>query len=58
MQLLLGLALTALPFACFCCLAVYTSIVGKETVVAVAVLCVWPIIIEATKSLNKGKASG
>jgi hypothetical protein len=24
--------------------------------VTVAVLCVWPIIIEATKSLNKGKA--
>jgi hypothetical protein len=24
-------------------------------VVTVALLCVWPIIIEATKSLNKGK---
>jgi hypothetical protein len=33
---------------------VYTSSVGKETCVTVAVLSVWPIIIEATKSLNKG----
>jgi hypothetical protein len=35
--------------------AVFTSSVGPETVVTVALLCVWPIIIEATKSLNKGK---
>jgi hypothetical protein len=28
--------------------------VGKETCVTVALLSVWPIIIEATKSLNKG----
>lgn len=33
---------------------IFTSSVGKESAVAVAVLCVWPIIIEATKSLNKG----
>jgi len=33
---------------------IYTSSVGKETCVTVAVLSVWPIIIEATKSLNKG----
>lgn len=32
--------------------AVYTSVVGKETCVTVALLAVWPIIIEATKSLN------
>jgi hypothetical protein len=35
---------------------VFTSSVGPETTVTVALLCVWPIIIEATKSLNKGKA--
>lgn len=35
--------------------AVYTSVVGKETCVTVAVLSVWPIIIEATKTLNKGR---
>jgi hypothetical protein len=29
--------------------------VGKETTVAVALLCVYPIIVEATKSLNKGQ---
>lgn len=34
---------------------VYTSSVGKETCVTVALLSVWPIIIEATKSLNKGQ---
>jgi hypothetical protein len=34
---------------------IFTSSVGKETTVAVALLCVWPIIIEATKSLNKGQ---
>eukprot|EP00195_Chlamydomonas_chlamydogama_P010221 CAMPEP_0202889590 /NCGR_PEP_ID=MMETSP1392-20130828/165_1 /ASSEMBLY_ACC=CAM_ASM_000868 /TAXON_ID=225041 /ORGANISM="Chlamydomonas chlamydogama, Strain SAG 11-48b" /LENGTH=251 /DNA_ID=CAMNT_0049572951 /DNA_START=69 /DNA_END=824 /DNA_ORIENTATION=- len=33
---------------------IFTSSVGKETAVTVAVLSVWPIIIEATKSLNKG----
>jgi hypothetical protein len=33
---------------------IFTSSVGKETTIAVALLCVWPIIIEATKSLNKG----
>ena len=32
--------------------AVYTSPVGKETCVTVALLAVWPIIVEATKSLN------
>lgn len=37
--------------------AVFTSSVGKESAVTVAVLCVLPIIIEATKSLNKGKES-
>lgn len=35
--------------------AVYTSSVGKETLVTVVALCIWPIIIEATKSLNKGQ---
>lgn len=30
---------------------------GPETAVTVAVLCVLPIIIEATKSLNPGKES-
>uniref|UniRef100_A0A383WNZ7 Chlorophyll a-b binding protein, chloroplastic n=1 Tax=Tetradesmus obliquus TaxID=3088 RepID=A0A383WNZ7_TETOB len=34
---------------------IFTSSVGPESVVTVALLCVWPIIIEATKSLNKGK---
>ena len=33
---------------------IYTSSVGKETCVTVALLSVWPIIVEATKSLNKG----
>lgn len=33
--------------------AVYTSVVGKESAVTVAVLSVWPIIIEATKTLDK-----
>lgn len=38
--------------------AVFTSSVGKESAVTVAVLSVWPIIIEATKTLNKdGKDS-
>lgn len=32
---------------------IYTSPVGKETCVTVALLAIWPIIIEATKSLNK-----
>jgi len=32
---------------------IYTSSVGKETAVAVAVLSVWPIIVEATKTLGK-----
>eukprot|EP00197_Chlamydomonas_leiostraca_P007830 CAMPEP_0202859490 /NCGR_PEP_ID=MMETSP1391-20130828/1574_1 /ASSEMBLY_ACC=CAM_ASM_000867 /TAXON_ID=1034604 /ORGANISM="Chlamydomonas leiostraca, Strain SAG 11-49" /LENGTH=249 /DNA_ID=CAMNT_0049538523 /DNA_START=46 /DNA_END=795 /DNA_ORIENTATION=- len=36
---------------------IFTSSVGKESAVTVAVLCVLPIIIEATKSLNKGKES-
>lgn len=37
---------------------VYTSSVGPETAVTVAVLSIWPAIIEATKSLNKsGKES-
>jgi len=40
---------------CVLVLAVFTSSVGKETCVAVALLCVWPIIVEATKSLNKGQ---
>ncbi|KAF6256350.1 light-harvesting protein of photosystem I [Scenedesmus sp. NREL 46B-D3] len=34
---------------------IFTSSVGPESVLTVALLCVWPIIIEATKSLNKGK---
>jgi hypothetical protein len=34
---------------------IFTSSVGPESTVTVALLCVWPIIIEATKSLNKGK---
>jgi hypothetical protein len=34
--------------------AVFTSSVGPESTVAVACLAVWPMIIEATKSLNKG----
>jgi hypothetical protein len=34
--------------------AVFTSSVGPESTIFVALLCVWPIIIEATKSLNKG----
>ncbi len=33
--------------------AVYSSSVGPETAVTVAVLSIWPVIIEATKSLNK-----
>lgn len=28
---------------------------GPEATVAVAALAVWPMIIEATKALNKGK---
>jgi len=32
---------------------IYTTSVGKETAVTVAVLSVWPIIVEATKSLSK-----
>lgn len=36
---------------------IYTTSVGKETAVAVAVLSVWPMIIEATKVLNKGQES-
>ncbi len=36
---------------------IFTSSVGKESAVFVALLSVWPIIIEATKSLNKGKVS-
>ena len=35
--------------------SVFTSSVGPESTIAVAVLAVWPMIIEATKSLNKGK---
>lgn len=31
---------------------IFTSSVGKESVVTVAVLCVLPIIIEATKTLG------
>lgn len=31
---------------------IYTSAVGKETIVAIAVACVWPIIVEATKTLG------
>jgi hypothetical protein len=34
---------------------IFTSSVGPESTVAVAALAVWPMIIEATKSLNKGK---
>eukprot|EP00879_Flechtneria_rotunda_P000678 GHRR01000793.1.p1 GENE.GHRR01000793.1~~GHRR01000793.1.p1 ORF type:complete len:284 (+),score=70.63 GHRR01000793.1:91-852(+) len=34
---------------------IYTTEVGKETCVTVALLSVWPIIIEATKSLNRGR---
>ena len=33
---------------------IYTSSVGKEMAVAVAVAMVWPMIIEATKVTNKG----
>ncbi|KAG2452487.1 hypothetical protein HYH02_002726 [Chlamydomonas schloesseri] len=36
---------------------IYTSSVGPETAVTVAVLCVLPMIIEATKTLNPGKES-
>lgn len=36
---------------------IFTSSVGKESAVTVAVLSVLPIIIEATKALNKGKES-
>jgi hypothetical protein len=36
---------------------IFTSSVGKESAVTVAVLSVLPIIIEATKTLSKGKAS-
>ncbi|GFR44824.1 hypothetical protein Agub_g6163, partial [Astrephomene gubernaculifera] len=36
---------------------IYTSSVGPETCVTVAVLCVLPMIIEATKTLNPGKES-
>ncbi|KAG1660133.1 hypothetical protein FOA52_003793 [Chlamydomonas sp. UWO 241] len=32
---------------------IYTSAVGKETVVTIAVLCIWPMIIEVQKTLNK-----
>ncbi len=35
--------------------AVFTSVVGKESAVTVAVLSVWPIIVEATKTLNKNQ---
>ncbi len=41
----------------FICPAVYTSSVGPETAVTVALLSMWPIIVEATKTLNKGKVS-
>ncbi|KAL6749282.1 light-harvesting protein of photosystem I [Haematococcus lacustris] len=34
---------------------IFTSIVGKESVLTVALLCVWPIIIEASKTLSKGQ---
>ncbi|KAI8473655.1 MAG: light-harvesting protein of photosystem I [Monoraphidium minutum] len=34
---------------------IFTSSVGPESTIAVAVLAVWPMIIEATKTLNKGK---
>jgi len=34
---------------------IFTSSVGPESTVTVALLSVWPIIIEATKSLNKGQ---
>lgn len=34
---------------------IFTSSVGPESTIAVAVLAVWPMIIEATKSLNKGQ---
>jgi hypothetical protein len=34
------------PLPLVCCPAVFTSSVGKETTIAVALLCVWPIIIE------------
>lgn len=33
---------------------VFTSSVGPESTVAVAALAVWPMIVEATKTLNKG----
>eukprot|EP00877_Chromochloris_zofingiensis_P007734 jgi/Chrzof1/3213/Cz12g16070.t1_LHC6[v5.2] len=36
---------------------IYETEVGPETCVAVGLLSVWPIIIEATKSLEKGKES-
>eukprot|EP00955_Chlamydomonas_euryale_P009204 98634-Chlamydomonas_euryale.AAC.3 len=36
---------------------IYTSSVGKETAVTVAVLCVYPMIIEVQKTLNKGQDS-
>ncbi len=32
---------------------VFTSSVGKESVVFVALLCVWPMIIEATRRSGK-----
>lgn len=34
---------------------IFTSSVGPESTIAVAALAIWPMIIEATKSLNKGK---
>ncbi|MEW5301145.1 MAG: hypothetical protein WDW38_004681 [Sanguina aurantia] len=34
---------------------IYTSIVGKETLVFISVLCVLPMIIETSKTLSKGK---
>jgi hypothetical protein len=37
-------------------LAVFTSSVGPECSLAVALLCVWPIIIEATKTLGKSES--
>lgn len=52
-QLLSGPVTLGYPFSS----AVYTSSVGPETAVTVAVLSVLPIIIEATKTLNPGKES-
>lgn len=39
---------------CLCLPAVFTSSVGKETTVAVALLCVWPIIIEVSTCCAAG----